>query len=92
MRDILLDGREIDNVGQLHAVLKEALELPEYYGNNLDALWDCLTGWVEMPLTIRWLHFQESEKKLGEYSNHLLLLFRDAEREIEGFHLRLDPN
>ncbi|GMX62855.1 barstar family protein [Paenibacillus elgii] len=92
MRDIILDGSKIDNVSQLHAVLKEALELPEYYGNNLDALWDCLTGWVEMPLTIRWLHFQVSEKKLGEYSNRLLLLFRDVEQEIEGFHLLLDPN
>ena len=90
MRDIILDGGKVDNKDQLHAVLKEALQLPDYYGNNLDALWDCLTGWVEMPLMIRWLHFQESEEKLGEYSQLLLQLFRDAEEEIEGFHLQLE--
>ncbi|MGG1313171.1 barstar family protein [Cohnella laeviribosi] len=90
MRNVVLDGGKIDNVDQLHAALKEVLKLPDYYGHNLDALWDCLTGWVEMPLTIRWLHFQESEKKLGEFSLLLLQLFRDAEKEIEGFQLQLD--
>ncbi|MEC0238834.1 barstar family protein [Paenibacillus dokdonensis] len=90
MRDIILDGGKVDNRDQMHAVLKEALQLPDYYGNNLDALWDCLTGWVEMPLMIRWLHFQESEEKLGEYSQLLLQLFRNAEEEIEGFHLQLE--
>jgi len=80
LRDVILDGGKIDNLEQLHAALKEALELPDYYGNNLDALWDCLTGWVGMPLTIRWLHYHESEKKLGEYSRLLLQLFRDAEK------------
>ncbi|WP_136604257.1 barstar family protein [Paenibacillus dokdonensis] len=90
MRNIILDGGKVDNRDQLHAVLKEALQLPDYYGNNLDALWDCLTGWVEMPLMIRWLHYQESEEKLGEYSQLLLQLFRDAEEEIEGFYLQLE--
>ncbi|GIP27807.1 putative ribonuclease inhibitor YrdF [Paenibacillus sp. J23TS9] len=90
MRDIIFDGGKVDNIDQLHAVLKEALQLPDFYGNNLDALWDCLTGWVEMPLMIHWLHFQESEEKLGEYSQLLLQLFRDAEEEIEGFHLQLE--
>lgn len=90
VRDIILDGGKVDNRDQMHAVLKEALQLPDYYGNNLDALWDCLTGWVEMPLMIRWLHFQESEEKLGEYSQLLLQLFRNAEEEIEGFHLQLE--
>ncbi|MGN7358049.1 barstar family protein [Paenibacillus sp. SAF-054] len=91
MRDIILDGRLVDNREQLHAFLKEALELPGHYGNNLDALWDCLTGWVRMPLTIRWLHFQESEEKLGEYSSDVLQLFQDAESEIEGFHVHVEP-
>ncbi|AJY75442.1 barstar family protein [Paenibacillus beijingensis] len=89
MREVLLDGRKIDHLNELHAALKEALELPDYYGNNLDALWDCLTGWVDMPLTIRWLHVEESERKLGAYSRQLLQLFRDAEQEMDGFRLVL---
>ncbi|MDR9857545.1 barstar family protein [Paenibacillus sp. VCA1] len=90
MRTFILDGGNIDNIGQLHAVLKEGLALPDLYGGNLDALWDCLTGWVDMPLTVRWVRFEESEKKLGEYGRSLLQLFRDAEEEIEGFRLELE--
>ncbi|MFD0717491.1 barstar family protein [Paenibacillus sp. GCM10027626] len=90
MREVILDGGKINSRDQLHAFLKEALELPEYYGDNLDALWDCLTEEAGMPLTVRWLHFQKSEEKLGEYSQLLLQLFRDAECELEDFRLLLE--
>lgn len=35
-----LDGKMIKENG--HDYLMEALELPDYYGKNLDALYDCL--------------------------------------------------
>ncbi len=37
--------------GQLHTAFRESLDLPEYYGENLDALWDCLTA-LPRPLEI----------------------------------------
>ena len=36
-----LDGKLIKEKG--HDYLMEALDLPDYYGKNLDALYDCLT-------------------------------------------------
>ena len=36
-----LDGNLIKEQG--HDYLMEALDLPDYYGKNLDALYDCLT-------------------------------------------------
>ena len=89
-REVLLDGSVIDSPEHLHRILKQVLELPDDYGNNLDALWDCLTGWVPLPLTVRWLHFKESEQKLGNYGRQLLQLFRDAEKELDGFQLRIE--
>ena len=41
-----LDGREVCSRTALHALLKRGLNLPDYYGENLDALWDCLTDMV----------------------------------------------
>jgi ribonuclease inhibitor len=39
---IVLDGRQMADRQGMHAELKKKLSLPEYYGNNLDALNDCL--------------------------------------------------
>ena len=36
----------------LHKEIREKLDLPEWYGNNLSALWDMLTGFIETPVSI----------------------------------------
>ena len=38
-----LDGSQMQNLEQAHIYLKMHLYLPDYYGMNLDALFDCLT-------------------------------------------------
>lgn len=40
---IILDAGLMGSRKEAHAYLKEAMNFPEYYGNNLDALYDCLT-------------------------------------------------
>ncbi|WP_399547230.1 barstar family protein [uncultured Clostridium sp.] len=61
------------------------LELPEYYGNNLDALWNCITGWIDLSIKLEWLNFNESQDKLGDYVQKLLEVFKEADEEIDGF-------
>lgn len=41
MNSIEIDGKLIKKNG--HDYLKEVLNFPDYYGKNLDALYDCLT-------------------------------------------------
>lgn len=43
MKEIRLNGTKMLDKASTHAYLKRKLELPDYYGENLDALWDCLS-------------------------------------------------
>lgn len=87
MRRIILDGREIDSRDKLHNVLKDALNLPEYYGRNLDALHDCLSEIPALQLQLR--YGQEMIKTLGSYGENLVALLKQMEEERPDFQFRL---
>ena len=48
MQKIELDGNLLD--GDFHDYVIDAFNLPEYYGRNLDALYDCLCDICEETL------------------------------------------
>ena len=62
MKEIIIEGALINSIEELHKVFKEALGLPDYYGNNLDALWDMLTGEIDFPIRIIWRDYKITEK------------------------------
>ena len=43
MEIIILDAQCMNSKSEAHTYLQEKLDFPEYYGKNLDALYDCLT-------------------------------------------------
>ena len=47
MKTIILDGNEIISMSDIHNIFAEELDFPEYYGKNLDALYDCLSDMFE---------------------------------------------
>ncbi len=49
-RRITIDFYDIIDIDDFYMKLGEQLELPEYFGKNLDALYDYLTGEAELPL------------------------------------------
>ncbi len=52
MKTVVINFSKCKYPMDLHSEIKEKLELPEWYGNNLDALWDMLTGFIETPVNI----------------------------------------
>ena len=40
MKYVLLDGNKMTSKETVHAYLASMINFPNYYGNNLDALWD----------------------------------------------------
>ncbi|MGD0030915.1 barstar family protein [Paenibacillus illinoisensis] len=89
MKTVIIDGNDIHGKEELHDILQAKLELDDSYGRNLDALWDVITGFISIPLTIRWVNFEASRAVLGEYADQLLELMRDAEEELDQFKLDL---
>lgn len=81
---LFLSGAEMINRQALHQQLKKQLLLPDYYGENLDALWDCL-HYLELPLTVRWFDFAAAKQYLGEYADKTLQTFQEAQQELPGF-------
>jgi ribonuclease inhibitor len=85
---IILEGSKIANKQDFHQQLKVILELPDYYGGNLDALWDCLTAWVNMPMTLVWEDFAQSKAVLGDYFDKCVSFFQKSMEEINGFIIK----
>ena len=52
MKQITLDGNILSDASLVHDYLKELLQFPEYYGKNLDALYDCLTDLENVEITM----------------------------------------
>lgn len=75
MTVIMLDVDHMQEEKKAHAYLKEKLGFPDYYGNNLDALYDCLTEQQAMHIV-----FVDSGKR-ADYFRKILAVFRAAERE-----------
>lgn len=80
MKRVILDARRIDGMRGVHDAFREALDFPDYYGYNLDALYDCLTDLreevaVEIPDPLA------LSKELGKRYGRLLAVLEDAAEE-----------
>ena len=76
--ELIIDGSKITSEEDFHDVIAKGLALPNWYGRNLDALWDVLTGMVGRPLKVIWLNSRQSKKTLPRYEQ-ILSLFREVE-------------
>lgn len=63
-----------------HDYLQQQLQLPVYYGRNLDALYDVLTS-VGTPMTIVVKNEAMAEDHLGGYGSALIATIREAGEE-----------
>jgi ribonuclease inhibitor len=84
---VTIHGDQITSRDEMHLALAQALEFPDYYGANLDALWDCLTGWISPPITIVWENYSVSQRVLGEYADKVVELIQEACEKVHCLEL-----
>ena len=76
---ITIDGLSIKKKEDFYANIKTELNVPEYFGNNLDALYDLLTEQPDI-LQMKFLHYNMMQIQLGRsFCQQLLKVLQDAD-------------
>lgn len=87
MKKVILDFSNCRYIHDMHQLVKTKLDFPERYGENLDALWDCLTGWIETPVSIEIRGMAAMPPDLQDYAEDFLQVFTDAEERYHQIHI-----
>ena len=74
---IILDGALMVDRKTLHDQLAGKFAFPDYYGRNLDALFDLLTGYPGQ-VTVVLFHANQLQENLGRYGKAFLKTVKDA--------------
>lgn len=90
MKTVTIDCANITTAEAFHNALAEALDFPEYYGKNLDALFDCLTE-INQELELVLLNWHKLEYNLKDYSGKALYVFHCACEENDDLTVTLHP-
>jgi len=76
MKTVVIDCAVISDKAALHQALAQALCFPDYYGNNLDALYDCLTD-IRDDTTLTLLSFDS----MGSFQAGFYAVLEEAEAD-----------
>ena len=79
MKIVILDGRKMTDRETAHLYLKRKLNLPEYYGKNLDALFDCLCEMNGTQIVLTYV--AEMKDNLRRYADNIINVFEAAEEK-----------
>ena len=79
MKIVVLDGRKMTDRETAHTYMKKALSLPDYYGRNLDALYDCLCEMNDVQIILTYI--PEMQGNLRRYADNIINVFEAAEEK-----------
>lgn len=84
MQKIELNFLDCKYLGEIHKVMKEAFDFPDYYGENLSALWDLLDGYTDEQLYIHIIGWESLPQELSDYKAKMLNIFSRVTKHNPG--------
>ena len=78
MQEITLDFTNCKYLLDLHKELKEKFGFPNYYGENLSALWDCLDNYCNWNLNVYVQGIHKLPEEWDDYIDKILKIFHDV--------------
>lgn len=82
--ELIIDGSKIQSEADFHHLIGETFYMTAWYGKNLDALWDVMTGMAERPLKIIWINADLSRERLPHFEQ-IVSLFRKVEEQDKAY-------
>lgn len=83
IHEYTVDLSGVNDREALHRRLEQALQLPAWYGRNLDALYDVLTD-APLPLHVRFTDWEELQEGDPVYFNRFRSVLSDAAKDLPG--------
>lgn len=80
---IEISGSLIKNERDFHNQLAKILGVENYYGCNIDALWDLLSVGVERPLDLQWIDSSISRMRLEDSFEKIISVFNRVKLQDE---------
>ena len=72
-----LDFSKVNYINEVHQIIKDELDFPDYYGMNWDAFWDCLTDMVGDPIHIELVGMERVQNKFPRHAQIMLETLKD---------------
>ncbi len=83
-----LDFSKVNYLGEVHQIFKKELDFPDYYGENEDALWDCLTDMITDPtIHIELIGFERVQRLFPWNAEIILDIFKDLKHYCDDYYI-----
>src|SRR4051794_6966829 len=73
-----IEGKRIRSESDFHQEISEKLDFPAYYGRNLSALWEMLSGNLPRPCRLVWKDAHISKASLGKGFDDIVGIMDEA--------------
>ena len=81
-----IDFTKVNHYLEMHFVIRQALDFPDYYGCNWDAFWDCLTDMVGRPINIEIIGLDVIERKFDNAAKMMIDMLREFKHYDDDYY------
>jgi len=74
-KEVTIDLTGCKHLLELYKIIKEALDIPQFYGDNLDALWDIMREPCKSGFYVHIKGVKTMPKELQEYFHKIHIIF-----------------
>ena len=81
-----IDFSNVKQYLDIHYVIRNEFDFPDYYGCNWDAFWDCLTDMIGRPIHIEIIGLDVIERKFDSAAKMMIDTLREFKHYDDDFY------